>query len=281
MSNNKKRSKRDESKQNVAEQTAMVTPAEQTQMEVSATIPAENKRPPIHRPGDPAAKQVRGLIPIMLGTLALSAATLLGVWMLSSNINTKLQDKASVEQMEKLTAQVSRLNGMLEDSLKQNKAALDASIKASRLDQRAWVGVKSIQMLPMEAGKPLKMEIKFSNSGKTFALDVRHTGILRLSDKLLGDVAPEDRESLEKQPKQVPTLVTLAPNGESLLPCASLAPLTDEMIAAIITGKVHVYLVGEISYTDVFKAWHTTRFFQRYVPAEQKFLAEQAHNDAD
>ena len=55
-----------------------------------------------------------------------------------------------------------------------------------------------------------------------------------------------------------------------------LAPLTDEMIAAINSGKVQVYLVGEISYTDVFKAWHTTRFFQRYVPAEQKFLAEQA-----
>jgi hypothetical protein len=216
-----------------------------------------------------------------VGALALSGATLLAIILLFWSINGKLQEKAGAEQMDKLTAQVSRLTAMLEDSQKHNKEVLDASLKASRLDQRAWVGVKSIEMSPMEAGKPLKMEIKFSNSGKTFALDVRHTGILRLSDKPLDDVAPEDRENLEKQPKQVPTLVTLAPNGESLIPCVSLAPLTDEMIAAINTGKVHVYLVGEISYTDVFKQWHTTRFFQHYVPAEQKFMAEQAHNDAD
>ncbi|CAN5916357.1 hypothetical protein BH11VER1_BH11VER1_21760 [soil metagenome] len=217
----------------------------------------------------------------MLGTLLLFGVTLLAVLTFYWSISSKLQQKAGVEQVDKLTAQVSRLSGMLEESLRNNQAVLDASLKASRLDQRAWVGVKSIQMFPMEVGKPLKMEIKFSNSGKTFALDVRHTGILRLSDKPLSDVAPEDRESLEKQPKQQPTLVTLAPNGESMIPCTSLAPITEEMVAAINNGKVHVYLVGEISYTDVFKQWHTTRFFQHYVPAEQKFMAEQSHNDAD
>lgn len=217
----------------------------------------------------------------MIGTLLLSGATLLGLLMIYSSINEKLQQKAGVEQMDKLTAQVSRLTASLEERSRHEKEVLDASIKASRLDQRAWVGVKSIEMFPMEAGKPLKMDIKFSNSGKTFALDVRQAGILRLTDKPLSDVAPEDRESLDKQPRQVPTLVTLAPDGESIIPCASLAPINEEMITAINTGKVHVYLVGEIGYTDVFKQWHTTRFFQHYVPAEQKFMAEQAHNDAD
>lgn len=280
MSNPKKRSKKSEAKAKTTAPAPVKTTTESVGLETAAA-PRVAKDQAVSNPVETPDRNTAGLSPLMLGSLLLSLATLLGIIMFSWSFSGKLQQKASGEQMDKLTAQVSRLSGMLEESLKHNQEALDASLKASRLDQRAWVGVRSIQMLPMEAGKPLNMEIKFSNSGKTFALDVRHTGILRLSDKPLSDITPEDRASLDKQPKQVPTLVTLAPSGESLIPCASLAPITEEMIAAINTGKVHVYLVGEISYTDVFKQWHTTRFFQHYVPAEQKFLAEQSHNDAD
>lgn len=280
MSNHKKRSKRAENKTQAEKEIAAAAPSQTVEPVVTLTRQEEPGKP-VHRSGERAAGEGGRSNLLVFGSLLLSAITLVTVVMLSRNLSEKLQQKASMEQVDKLTSQVSRLTVRLEESLRNNQQAIDASLKVSRLDQRAWVGVKSIQMFPMEAGKPLKMEIKYSNSGKTFALDVRHTGILRLTDKPLGDVAPEDRENLDKQPKQVPTLVTLAPNGESLIPCASLAPITEEMIAAINSGKVHVYLVGEISYTDVFKQWHTTRFFQKYVPAEQKFMAEQSHNDAD
>lgn len=277
----KKRSKKGEAKPQEAPQNPLATIPDKVITDEPAATPHAASEVPVNQQSDTSKKGFLGLTSVEFCTLVISGTTLLCVIILSWVISGKLNQIGGAEQTDKMIAQVSRISAALEQSLQQNRAALDSSINASRLDQRAWVGVKSIQMFPMEAGKPLKMEIKISNSGKTFALDLRHIGMLHLSLTPLDDVAAADKASLANQPRQVPTLATISPNGESLIPCASIAPITEEMINSINAGKLHVYLVGEINYTDVFKQWHVTRFFQHYVPEEQKFMAGPTHNDAD
>lgn len=58
----------------------------------------------------------------------------------------------------------------MDASNRQNKAALDATIATSQLDERAWVGIGNFRITQFEKGKSLKVDIEIFNSGKTPAL---------------------------------------------------------------------------------------------------------------
>jgi len=55
-------------------------------------------------------------------------------------------------------------------SNRQSKAVPDATIAASRLDQRAWLGISNVRIVQFEKDKPFKINVDFKNTGKTPSL---------------------------------------------------------------------------------------------------------------
>ena len=70
--------------------------------------------------------------------------------------------------------QLKAMRGQLDEmrsSSGQAKTALDATIAASRTDQRAWV-TASIDSRPVAIGKPWEIVVRVGNAGKTPAVKV-------------------------------------------------------------------------------------------------------------
>jgi len=84
----------------------------------------------------------------------------------------KSLSKALVQNKEAFDTSLSQAKKSLDASAAQSKAVLDANIAASHLDQRAWLGVRGIQVVQFEQGKSLKINVEFFNSGKSPALAV-------------------------------------------------------------------------------------------------------------
>jgi len=185
------------------------------------------------------------------------------------------------KQTDKIITETRRIADSIEDTAKEAKVALDATIAASRLDQRAWVGIKSIDMTPMQAGKPVSVEVHIINSGKTFAIDLKYPGLLQASLTPLQDADMTERGSRPFQQNVIPVLGVLFPNNDVSMPIESAVPITQSMIDGIMSGKVLIYIMGEIFYNDVFKQPHVTRYFFVYTPEDNKFQAQRTHNDAD
>jgi hypothetical protein len=76
-------------------------------------------------------------------------------------------------QIDRLIAQQQRTADSMEQNLVRSKAALDASIKASRLDQRAWIGFIGVTAKNVAIGSKPSFTQIIINTGKTPALDVR------------------------------------------------------------------------------------------------------------
>ncbi len=73
----------------------------------------------------------------------------------------------------------------LDASNKQSKASLDASVAASRNDQRAWVGASDPTISGLELDAFPKAQITWTNSGKTFAKHVLPSAHLRFSTQMI------------------------------------------------------------------------------------------------
>jgi len=152
----------------------------------------------------------------------------------------------------------------LEISVFQSKAALDQSIEASRIDQRAWLGVKHMKMITLEMEKPVTVEAVVVNTGKTFALDSRFlvTVAVHAGPPLDVDRAAASPERLAKQFPERPYVVF--PGVE--VTARATRSVTGETIARIKDGMVTVYFFGELSYTDIFQRPHRTEFCGIYSP---------------
>lgn len=76
-----------------------------------------------------------------------------------------------------MVAQESRLatnsQNAIEASNHQSKASLEATIAASRLEERAWVGIRDVRLVRFDKDKSLKVDVEVRNTGKTPALSVQ------------------------------------------------------------------------------------------------------------
>jgi hypothetical protein len=166
----------------------------------------------------------------------------------------------------------------LDASNRQSKAALDASIAASRNDQRAWVAVLNVIINPPEIGKSIEGGVTWRNSGKTFARRVTpNCNFVFVQARVDDDAALEKMRGVLERP---PSVGLLAPNAEYKTMLKSRAPV-DETDKTRITGDWFTYVWGEIVYEDVFKRSHTTKFCSWRQGATSDFLQCPFHNEAD
>jgi hypothetical protein len=156
-----------------------------------------------------------------------------------------------------------------EASEKQSRDSLDASIEASRLDQRAWVGPKMVVsgLKPFDSnpvpnlviGQKILLGVILINSGKTPALHFTgwtDIGILPTTANFSPKYRPE-REAWKRQRG----VVAMMPGGT----LAMMAPESDEIVSqAMIDNlkaeRMTLYLFGSYTYSDVFGKEHFTKF---------------------
>lgn len=196
-----------------------------------------------------------------------------------------LESRSSSQQTENIIITAKRMAESLEETVKRNKLILDEYRQAGQLDQRAWISVKEIATTPVypEAGKSLRINVTFTNSGKTPA-----KGVI---GKTVVDPVPEGRRPNFSYGKDIAFQSGyMPPNGDrfvTLIPTRSKStgqegPLTPELLNILRTQKLHLYVHGRIDYHDIFKKphWITFCYFWRS-PEFNSFGLCDRHNDSD
>jgi len=158
-------------------------------------------------------------------------------------------------------------------------AAHDAVVLA-RTEQRAWIGVSSIDLqLPVGGDEATSVEIAFTNSGSTPALDVvLASRLVRWPNLSLTVAQCVNPDSLEW------------PNGEAPYAAVVLPGVTfkNVLVGQTVTGLNglirdglgRLCIFGEVRYRDVSGGGHFTRFAYWYNAATGRLDAATLHNSA-
>jgi hypothetical protein len=176
-------------------------------------------------------------------------------------------DQADAAQQFSDTAE--DINGRMSDTVDQlesaansAKTSIQATQNALRLDQRAWLTVKTATLeKPPAMNEKLRVSIEVTNSGKTPAIDAitASTVITRQS------LSKDDFGPTTGSP---PSRGVVGPNVPLLLPAESSDPFSIQgQIDALKTTHA-IYVIGRVFYKDVFQGCHETDFCFR-LPPEQ------------
>lgn len=174
--------------------------------------------------------------------------------------------KSAGHQTDRIIAADDRLAAAMENSVKQAQDIATETVEEARLDQRAWLGVKAIDSLQLQVGRPIRAIVHITNTGKTIALNYRPDIVLEPSKGRL-DIA-----------KWV-----VFPNLDIAVPLQTGGQLSPEDIENIKSHKLLIYIIGDIDYRDVFKHPHITHFCGRLDTsvAPYAYAACSSHNDAN
>lgn len=181
---------------------------------------------------------------IAIATIVIAVATVL----------TYLEVHSGSTQTDRIIAADERIAKAMEDSVAKSQSALDASIEASRNDQRAWFGIKEITLAnPLAPGKPVQISIMGLNTGRTPALDLYATEVR---------VGPSETDRSRDFVIHMPDREVVAPNNTDVF--YATVTYSDDSIRAIMAETIRIYVRGELKYRDVFGRSHTTMFCAYY-----------------
>jgi hypothetical protein len=160
------------------------------------------------------------------------------------------------------------------------KKTFDQNIDTFRLDQRAWVGIKSSKMIGLVINRPVRAELYLTNSGKTVARNVSTRITIR------SDFKPFNLKTFRAErppPKGIASRFVIFPDSEFALPLYHSSLLTQERLMLIKTGIITVYLFGEITYNDIFDKTklRVTEYCSVYDPGTNDFAFCPEGNNAN
>ena len=170
------------------------------------------------------------------------------------------------------------------------QAQVVAAQENTQLEQRAWVGISAVRLLPnpLEPGKPITVEVGLRNTGRTPAINLVINGVVEPTE-------PGTLPSFTYRKQEDVNLGILTPTpaghyfdvSYSLIATRSLStgeerPATPEVIERLQTGKIALYAHGRVSYTDIFGGGHWITYcflFHRDQVPGSDFVAVPGHND--
>jgi hypothetical protein len=164
--------------------------------------------------------------------------------------------------------------GLLQwDAIREQRKEMQS---ASRLDQRAWIGVNSISGIP-ELGKPLTISVFFKNTGKTPAKRIQIASII---EGIPNDKTPNF--PIENSATRTGQGIA-APQAEvfSVNKFAHGQNLDKTIIQGITAGTYHIYVHGICEYDDIFDRHHWVTFCFRLRNDGNGYTAYKEHNDTD
>jgi hypothetical protein len=136
--------------------------------------------------------------------VAIAAATIVIAF---ATCYTYLEVHSGGTQTDKIIAADERIAKAMESAVGQAGNALNASIEASRTDQRAWVGAVAITGIPV-IGSSWIVTITSKNTGKTFAK------AFRMKATVAKVSPPHTDPDFTEEPVPYGSISILAPNGE-------------------------------------------------------------------
>ena len=157
-------------------------------------------------------------------------------------------------QTDRIIAEANAISASLQESLKQSKAALDASIESSRTDLRAWVGV--VGVVAVQQGQNTRFDVTYANTGKTPAIITFQQASLYPSKAY---PLPNEFDQQIKLDKSQISRGMLFSNATGTM----MQTVTPEMLKGFFgdyTGVKYIFLDGVIEYEDVFGKKHHTAF---------------------
>jgi hypothetical protein len=149
-------------------------------------------------------------------------------------------------------------------------------VSAQRDEERARIEFSSMAITNLKPGEPLRCDVKIINSGKTLALDVVLPGTVQTSYIGLDDAIAQAKKSSSVPP---PSSRALFPGIDVNIPSETTVPLTSTQVADIESGDLNVYLIGDITYRDIYKSGYRTHYCGRYVSTTKRF--EDCGSDAN
>lgn len=168
--------------------------------------------------------------------------------------------------------------GAMQWYLAREQASLAKSTFA--LDQRAWVTAEAIENTP-SAGCEFIPSVKIRNTGKTPALQLE--GSLRLLSLKRGQgisVTPSD-PPYRRDPNSAQSKAVLPAGGHVYLSTPVLDPntnlpliVTADMSDRYRNGDEVLYVVGYVTYNDIFKKPHWLKFCGKYAENQWAFCNE-------
>jgi hypothetical protein len=181
--------------------------------------------------------------------------------------NQKLANAAQL-QAEGIMKYVEVSKSTANAAEKSAKIAQDAFV----LGERPFVTLVNVDNEKLEEGKPLKVTVKFVNTGKTPAINVSSITVLRISSQDLPENPDYPIPIMQSRSIISPSGVLEAnPNpNNSIIPSREI-PLINEQ-------KRWIYVFGKVEYDDLLKQHHFTKFCGRYNPKSGLFEDCPTHN---
>lgn len=191
-------------------------------------------------------------------------------------------------QIDRLIVEARHVADTSAENTRQSKAALDATIENFHLEQRAWVGPTIVSYpthivngnkVYVKEGEKFATVIAVKNSGKTPARDVRTvtTVFFEKTGTILKQLVPINVKDLQGvgilQPGANLELNAVFPTNGGVI--------SKNDIEEITRGKAVISIVSEISYEDVFKKSHFTKFCFQLSPDLAVFHGCNKGNDAN
>ena len=162
-----------------------------------------------------------------------------------------------------LQAQAEKMDAARTTSEAASKKALDASIEASREEQRAWVVIKNVKLTkPLSTTDRAQVTIFVSNTGKTPALEEQLScmGVGFRIEPLCNPISPEEH-----------FVGTIAPESLDDL-FVTFDPQEQRVIDAVMSTKGSLYLKFTILYYDVAGRERHTSFCGTYPGDKEPFF---------
>jgi hypothetical protein len=133
----------------------------------------------------------------------------------------------------------------MDASNRQSHASLDATIAASTLDQRAWIGIGAFRVVQFDKDV-LKIDIEVRNSGKTPALDVSEAAKYGYNFSL--DPGPQEDwfTSLTFDPAEA-----IPPGGSHIIHLTVTSAQISPIYESVKSKAFRIYVFGEIKYADI------------------------------
>lgn len=180
-------------------------------------------------------------------------------------------------QIDRLIAQQKRNADAMQGSISQAQRALDASIAASQIDQRAWVGINTFGSPIISAGVQATAGFQIQNTGRTPAKYVRVYSVL---DPVAAGHNPDfdDLPTQESRGTLLPNeAVHVTLNGTRGIKTG----LSQIGVNMVNSGAQVLFVHGIICYSDVFDVPHWITFCTRFIPGTGELMFCPANNEID
>lgn len=147
---------------------------------------------------------------------------------------------------------------------------------SARISNRAYLSIAGVTPTALLPGKKFEATVQFVNVGKTPAYQVHH-----VKGYKLGGTGIYEHEINEAKKREEFRDFAMGMSIPSSFIIETENPITQEESDEIMKGKKAWYVFGRITYTDIFREKHFTRYCFVFIPSKGTFESYHRYNDAN